>query len=179
MARYTLLIDSNGNIISDGKTVRFVDILLSNGYAIRNAENQLLLDLPDDPHIFSNILVKNNNTPFTPDGNYNPATKIYVDQQVSEAAASSNQILVSTDKVRLLISNGEAVLPSKAIGDIVYGMAYVYDYQFDKNNLDSLIIDKLVSVDVSEDGTKIIFDSGNDVDGKYCVVSYLTYKINT
>ena len=179
MAQYTLLIDSNGNIISDGKTVRFVDILLSNGYAIRNAENELLLDLPDDPHIFSNILVKNNTTQFMPDGDYNPATKIYVDNKVNTAVAASNQILVSTDKIRLPIIDNQAVLPSIAIGSVVYGMAYVYDYQFDKTNHDSMIIDKLINVDVSEDGTKVIFESDSAVNGKYCVVSYLTYKINT
>ena len=42
-----------------------------------------------NPPDLSNYLAKNNTTAFTPTGDYNPATKKYVDDQVSAATAGA------------------------------------------------------------------------------------------
>ncbi len=71
---------------------------------------------------------------------------------------------------RLLIDDtNKALLPSVAIGDIVWNMAIVFD------SATSSVIAKEVTV--STDGTYVIFEDLDEVKGMYCIISYLTYKV--
>ena len=71
---------------------------------------------------------------------------------------------------RLLIDNGNrALLPSMAIGDIVWNLAMVFD------TLDSDVIE--CEATVTTNGTHVIFEDSDNLKGKYCIVSYLTYKV--
>lgn len=67
---------------------------------------------------------------------------------------------------RLLIIDNQAVLPYEVIGDIVHNMALVYDSE-DLN--DRVITEYTCSVDKHF----LKFDEEDELDGKYCVVSYL------
>ena len=93
---------------------------------------------------------------------------IYEDsrQAVFEENSVENSILKT---VRLFINdNSKAVLPTIAIGDIVWNMALIMD------TVDSTVIESEVTV--RTDGWNVIFDPLDEVKGKYCIISYLTYK---
>ncbi len=67
---------------------------------------------------------------------------------------------------RLLIYENRAVLPLEAIGDIVNNMAIVYDGIGKEYTT-------IMDVTCSTDGIYVLFDSEDNLDNKYCVVSYL------
>lgn len=79
-----------------------------------------------------------------------------------------NSYLKTTDKL-LIGDDNRVLLPSIAIGDIVWNMAVIF------NEIDSYVIEKEVTV--STNGSYLIFEDSDDVKGKYCIVSYLTYKV--
>ena len=90
----------------------------------------------------------------------------------TQAAAGANSIensyLRTTE--RLLVSDSsKALLPSVAIGDIVWNLAMI----FKDNN--TMVIEQEVTV--TTDGKYVVFDDLDDVKGMYCIVSYLTYKV--
>jgi hypothetical protein len=78
-----------------------------------------------------------------------------------------NSLLRTTEKI-LISENSTALLPSLALGNIVWNMALLFD------NAESSMISKEVTV--TTNGTHVLFDSLDDVKGMYCIVSYLTYK---
>ena len=74
--------------------------------------------------------------------------------------------IISTDKI--LIENNKIHLPYKASGDIINNMALVYE--------DSSEVYTEYSCLCGEDGMSAIFDSSDNLNGKYATVSYLTAK---
>lgn len=88
--------------------------------------------------------------------------------QVSSGFNSiENSTLTTTG--RLLIENNKALLPKKAIGDLVFNMAMIFD------TVDSLVITSEVTA--TTDGTYVIFDDADKMNLRYCVVSYLSEKV--
>ena len=78
-----------------------------------------------------------------------------------------NSLLRTTEKI-LISENSTALLPSLALGNIVWNMALLFD------SAESSMISKEVTV--TTNGTHVLFDSSDIVKGMYCIVSYLTYK---
>lgn len=74
--------------------------------------------------------------------------------------------LITTD--RLLIQDNKAMLPSQALGNILFNIAHIFE-SYDSNVL-------VMEVTVTTDGTYLIFDSLDNLNEQYCVVSYITYK---
>ena len=101
-------------------------------------------------------------------------TKQYVDDAIGEYGGSGSSIGVSkatavTTTGRILIENNKALLPKKAIGDLVFNMAMLFD------TVDSSVIASEVTV--TTDGTYVLFDVADNVNLMYCVVSYLSEKV--
>lgn len=88
-------------------------------------------------------------------------------QITSGANSIENSTLTTTGRV--LIENNKALLPKKAIGDLVFNMAMIFD------TVDSLVIASEVTA--TTDGTYVLFDAADNVDLRYCVVSYLSEKV--
>ena len=74
--------------------------------------------------------------------------------------------IISTDKI--LIDNNKIHLPYKASGDIINNMALVYE--------DSSEVYTMYECLCSEDGMSAIFNSYDNLNGKYAKVSYLADK---
>lgn len=74
----------------------------------------------------------------------------------------------TTDRL-LIDEDGKALLPSEAIGDIVCNMAMIFD------SPESSVIEKEVTV--TTDGIYAYFDISDNISDKYCIMSYLTYKV--
>ena len=79
-----------------------------------------------------------------------------------------NSYLKTTDRL-LIDEDGKALLPSEAIGDIVWNMAMIFD------SPESSVIEKEVTV--TTDGIYAYFDISDNIFFKYCIMSYLTYKV--
>ena len=79
-----------------------------------------------------------------------------------------NSYLKTTDRL-LIDEDGKALLPSEAIGDIVWNMAMIFD------SPESSVIEKEVTV--TTDGIYAYFDISDNISDKYCIMSYLTYKV--
>ncbi len=88
-------------------------------------------------------------------------------QIASGANSIENSTLTTTG--RILIENNKALLPKKAIGDLVFNMAMIFD------TVDSSVITSEVTA--TTDGTYVLFDAADNVDLRYCVVSYLSEKV--
>lgn len=113
----------------------------------------------------TNVLKLDNETEYVPTGDYNPATKAYVDQQTRVL-----QGLVGLKTIeRTAILNNEITLPSAALGDIVFNTAIIFE------DIDSNVFYDATCT-LSEDKTKVLFDPNDNLDYRYCVVSYLTLR---
>ena len=75
-------------------------------------------------------------------------------------------VIVTTGK--LPVVQNKAKLPSACVGDIVFNMAQMF------SSSDSMVIMKEVLV--STDGSNVVFKNEDEVNGMFCVVSYLTFK---
>ena len=73
--------------------------------------------------------------------------------------------LVTTD--RLEIIEHKAELPSRAIGDLVFNMAYLFE---DKHT--AICFNAICRTD----GASVIFEAADELNGCFCVVSYLTTR---
>lgn len=83
------------------------------------------------------------------------------------APINTNKLeIISTDKI--LIENNKIHLPYKASGDIINNMALVYE--------DSSEVYTMYECLCSEDGMSAIFNSYDNLNGKYAKVSYLADK---
>lgn len=111
----------------------------------------------------SNVLEKDNTLEYEPTEHHHPATKKYVDAYVK--AFVDGIKLVTTE--RLLISNGAISLPFKAAGDIVNNYALIFD------DLTTTVVSEF-TCHISADSWSVQFDPGDDLNGKYAVVSYIT-----
>lgn len=111
----------------------------------------------------SNVLNLDNNVEYLPTGEYNPATKAYVDLNILQ-----NLVGLTTIE-RTEIVNNEIILPKIALGDIMLNMAMVYD------NIDTNVFQE-VTCTLSEDKSRVLFDPLDDIDYKYCILSYLTFQ---
>jgi len=94
-----------------------------------------------------------------------------VNHPLVEIAVPSTAVLTDTQNIqrtaqRLLIQNNVAVLPSTAIGDLVWNMAIIF------NDTQSTVIE--AEVTATTDGTNVLFDSSDELNGKYCTVTYLS-----
>jgi hypothetical protein len=68
---------------------------------------------------------------------------------------------------RIPIWNNEITLPTPAIGDIIFGLAMIYDHA------ESYVFFE-ATCSLSEDKSKVLFDPADNLNYKYAVVSYLT-----
>lgn len=109
----------------------------------------------------SNVIPLDNQTEYTPTGDYHPATKAYVDLQILQ-----NIVGVKTIE-RTSIFNNEITLPTTAIGDIIFNMAMVYE------DINTNVFFE-VTCSLSEDKTKVLFDPNDNLNYKYCVLSYIS-----
>lgn len=110
----------------------------------------------------SNVLKLDNTIEYTPTEDYHPSTKAYVDLQVLQ------KLVGVTTIERTQILNNEITLPKMALGDIVFNYAIIYE------DLTSNIIFEATCT-LSEDKMKVLFDPNDELNEKYCVLSYLTY----
>lgn len=89
-----------------------------------------------------------------------------VNDEITEINNAINSLrFTTTDKI--LIANKRIDLPSKSHGDVVFNMAQVYN--FDETNV---YVEYRCSV--SADGLSVIFNTDDNLDGKYAIVSYFT-----
>lgn len=79
-----------------------------------------------------------------------------------------SQHIITTNRLLINLAN-RAELPAPAVGDIIWNMALIFD------DLTSNVVIKEVTV--STDGKNLFFDELDNVKSKYCIVSYLTYKV--
>lgn len=84
----------------------------------------------------------------------------------NEAGVNSieNSRLITTN--RLSIKEDKALLPSQSIGDIVFNIGFIFD-----NSKDDVFMEGTCRS--STDGLYVEFDKEDNLNGKYCVVSYL------
>ena len=111
----------------------------------------------------SNVLEKDNTSPYEPTQPYHPTTKKYVDAHVKTYV--DNVELVTTE--RLQIFNNQILLPFKVHGDIVNDYALIFDDR-------TTIVVREFTCKISADGFSVEFDPNDNVNGKYAVVSYMT-----
>lgn len=78
--------------------------------------------------------------------------------------------LITTNRL-LINENNRVLLPSKALGDIIWNTALVFE-----NETSNVIIAE-VTVSIDETGTYLLFDESDNITSKYCIVSYLTNKV--
>ena len=78
-----------------------------------------------------------------------------------------NSLLRTTGRI-LISENNTAMLPSLAIGDIVWNMAMIFEDEYT-----DVIFDEVTA---STNGTHVMFDDLDNIKGMYCIVSYLAYK---
>lgn len=121
----------------------------------------------------SNVLELDNLTSYEPSSDYNPATKLYVDEKINEVSTSIDynnilnvptMVVVTTEKT--LIQNNTISLDTIPLGDLIWNKAIIYD------DVDSNLI--VSEVTCSTEGNNVLFDSNDNVNGKYCVVSYFS-----
>lgn len=110
-----------------------------------------------------NGLTLDNDTPYTPTDDYNPATKAYVDLAVLQNIVG----LKTIEKTEII--NNEITLPSVALGDILLNIAHIYE------DVNANVIFE-VSCSLNEDNTKVLFDPLDELNGMHCVLSYITFN---
>lgn len=87
----------------------------SKGSALTHVElDANFTNLNDDKAEKSNVLTKDNTTPFTPNNDYEPATKKYVDDNKRRDVATDTEIRTGT--------NNEKVVTPQGIHDTIFGM---------------------------------------------------------
>ena len=85
------------------------------GSALTHAQMDAnLTSLNDDKAETSNVLTRDNTSPFTPNNDYEPATKKYVDDNKGRDVATANEIRTGT--------NNEKVVTPQGIYDTIFGM---------------------------------------------------------
>lgn len=80
-----------------------------------------------------------------------------------------NSILITTNRIEII--NNEILLPKKGYGNIVWNMAMIFD-----NEVDNIIVAE-ATCSMGIEGITAVFDSNDNLNGKYAVISYLG-KIN-
>jgi hypothetical protein len=113
----------------------------------------------------SNVLKLDQTEEYVPSANYHPATKAYVDLKVIKSLVN----LITIPKT--LISNNEIILPKPALSGIVYNYAMIY------NEIDAPYFIE-VTCELSPDNQRVLFDPLDSLNGKYAVVTYLTFINN-
>lgn len=108
-----------------------------------------------------NGLTLDNTTPYEPSDDYHPATKAYVDLAVLQNIVG----LKTIDKTEIV--NNEITLPSVALGDILLNIAYIYE------DINSNVVFE-VTCELNEEKTKVLFDPSDELNGLFCVLSYIT-----
>lgn len=98
---------------------------------------------------------------------------VYIGKTVADLinnviVAQNNTELITTNK--LLIQNNEILLNKTALGDIVHNSALIFD------SLDSNYFTEY-SCTINSNGTKVLFESTDNLNNKYAVISYLTNTI--
>ena len=91
----------------------------------------------------------------------------YIGNANTPSMNTNKMEIISTDKI--LIENDKINLPYKASGDIINNMALVYE---ESSNV-YIEYDCLCG----EDGMSVIFNSSDNLNGKYAKVSYLADKL--
>lgn len=91
----------------------------------------------------------------------------YIGNANTPSMITNKMEIISTDKI--LIENNKISLPYKASGDIIHNMALVYEESSD------VYIEYSCKCDV--DGISVIFDTSDNLNGKYAKVSYLVDKL--
>jgi hypothetical protein len=94
------------------------------------------------------------------DGLLSKEDKIFIDLLRN---GQSQQKIITTD--RTLIQNDSITLNPPAIGDVVHNLAMIFDDS-------STNIFSEVTASVSVDGSTVQFDSTDNLNGKYALVSY-------
>lgn len=89
--------------------------------------------------------------------------------EASGVSRVENSILKTTEY--LLIEDNKAITPSKIIGDIVWGMALIFD-----ETRPNVIVNR-VTCKASIDCKSIEFDTEDNLNGFFCVVTYLTERV--
>lgn len=166
---YNIYIDHNGNISAGGYTINFKNIALYDAAAniLYDVTGDQIMDISkyikDISSAASNILTLDNTTPYTPIGPYNPSTKQYVDQSI----IASGSVIKTTGFLQ--ITNNQVALPTTALGDIIHNMGIIFN-----DTTSNVIINEVF---VTTDGTNVYFDPNDNLNNKYCIVSYLTNKV--
>lgn len=80
----------------------------------------------------------------------------------------NNTELITTE--RLLIQNNEITLNKISLGDIVHNSALIFD------SLESNYFTEYSCL-INSDGTKVLFESADNLNNKYAIISYLTNTI--
>ena len=123
------------------------------------------------PEIFKDDITGNEYLMITDENNNSAKIKMstfteYIGNAIVSSINNSKSEIISTDKI--LIVNNKIPLPYKASGDIINNKALVYE--------DSSEVYTEYSCLCDEDGMNVIFDSSDNLNGKYATVSYLTVK---
>src|SRR5574344_518752 len=121
------------------------------------------------PEIFKDDITGNEYLMITDENNNSAKIKMstfteYIGNAIVSSINNSKSKIKSTDKI--LIKNNKITLPYKASGDIINNKALVYE--------DSSEVYTEYSCLCSEDGMNVIFDSSDNLNGKYAKVTYLT-----
>lgn len=110
----------------------------------------------------SNVLKLDQSEEYLPTEAYHPATKTYVDLKVLQSIVS----LTTIEKTEII--DDAIVLPKMALGDITNNMAMIWDSEDAPYFVE-------VSCQLSEDRTRLLFDPLDNLNGKFCVITYLTF----
>ena len=115
------------------------------------------------PITIIDVLKLDNQIEYSPSSDFHPATKAYVDLSVLQ-----NLVELRTIE-RTAISNARIKLPSIALGDIVHNIALIFD---DINT--NVFLEATCTL--SEDKTEVLFNNMDNLDYKYCTLTYLSLK---
>ena len=88
-----------------------------------------------------------------------------IDELEHQAVSQTNTKIITTP--HLLITNNKITLPKIALGDIIFNTARIYEI-----NDYGVFTEYNCSVNV--EGTEVIFDAIDNLNGKYAIVSYMT-----
>ena len=87
-----------------------------------------------------------------------------IDELEQQAISQINTKLITTN--HLLIIDNKITLPKIALGDVVFNTARVYE-----NNVQGVFTEYNCSVNAQ--GTEVLFDTMDNLNGKYAIVSYM------
>lgn len=98
---------------------------------------------------------------------------VYIGKTVADLinnviVSQNNTELITTE--RLLIQNDEILLNKNALGDIIHNSALIFD------SLNSNYFTEYSCI-INSDGTKVLFESTDNLNNKYAIISYLTNSI--